>query len=98
MVYLSLIKNKLEKRRWLLRLGVLGLPLGFIAQETGWITAEVGRQPWVIQDLMPDLVAVSRIETSGVMITFFLFLIAFTALLIAEIKIMLSAVSKGFES
>ena len=95
-LYYDLFKNKIEKRRWLLWAAVFSFPLGFLAQEFGWITAEVGRQPWVIQDLMPAMVAVSHIETSGVMITFFLFLIIFTALLIAEIKIMANAVNKGF--
>jgi len=98
LIYRSVMKNTIETKKWLLRLAVLGLPLAFIAQETGWITAEVGRQPWVIQDLMPAMVAVSRIETAGVMITFFLFLITFTALLIADVKIMVSAVKKGFNT
>ncbi len=95
-LYAELFRNKLENKKWLLRLAVISFPLGFLAQEFGWITAEVGRQPWVIQDLMPNMVAVSHIETSSVMITFFLFLITFTALLIAEIKIMTNAIKKGF--
>ncbi len=95
-LYVELFRHKLENKKWLLRLAVLSFPLGFLAQEFGWITAEVGRQPWVIQDLMPNMVAVSHIETSSVMITFFLFLITFTALLIAEIKIMANAIKKGF--
>ncbi len=96
LVYFSLMNNTIERKKWLLRLAIISFPLGFIAQETGWITAEVGRQPWVIQDLMPAMVAVTKIETSGVMITFFLFFVTFTALLIAEIKIMTSAIKKGF--
>ncbi len=96
LVFISLMKRKMEVRKWLLYLAVISFPLGFIAQETGWITAEVGRQPWVIQDLMPAMVAISHIETSGVMITFFLFFITFTALLIAEIKIMTTAIKGGF--
>ena len=95
-LYLDIQKGRIEKRKWLLRLAVLSFPLAFLAQEFGWITAEVGRQPWVIQDLMPNMVAVSHIETSGVMITFFLFLLVFTALLIAELKIMATAIKKGF--
>ncbi len=97
-VYFAVMKNKVENNKWLLRLGVLGLPLGFLAQELGWITAEAGRQPWVIQDLMPAMVAVSHIETSGVMITFALFFITFTALLIAELKIMSTEIKKGFSN
>jgi len=98
LIYYSIMKNKIETKKWLLRLAVISFPLGFIAQETGWITAEVGRQPWVIQDLMPTMIATSHIETSGVMITFFLFFIVFTALLIAETNIMIKAIKKGFNN
>jgi cytochrome d ubiquinol oxidase subunit I len=71
------------------------LPLGFLASHLGWILAEVGRQPWAIQDLLPTSVATSHLETSTVQITFFLFAILFTVLLIAEIKIMLKQIKLG---
>lgn len=67
---------------------MLSIPLAYLASELGWLVAEFGRQPWVIQDLMPTTTAVSRITKESVMITFFLFAIIFTSLLIAEISIM----------
>lgn len=88
-------KNKLQKMKWLLWTAVWTIPLVYIASEAGWIVAEVGRQPWVIQDLMPNLAAVSRIDVSAVQTTFFLFLTVFSVLLIAEIKIMLGQIKKG---
>ena len=88
-------KNKLPKMRWLLWTAVWTMPLAYIASEAGWVVAEVGRQPWVIQDLMPNLAAVSKIDAYAVQITFFLFLIVFTALLIADIGIILNKVRKG---
>ena len=81
--------------KWLLYVGIWTIPLVYIASEAGWVLAELGRQPWVIQDLMPTLAAVSKIDTSSVQITFWLFAITFTALLIAEIKIMLTQIKKG---
>lgn len=92
----GVFKNKLENNKWLIYLLILSFPLGFLAQESGWVVAEVGRQPWIIQNLMPNFVAVSHIDSSSVIITFFMFLIIFTALLIAEIKIMLTSIKKGF--
>lgn len=41
-----------DEPRWLLRLVLLGAPLGFVALEAGWIVSEVGRQPWVIYGVM----------------------------------------------
>jgi cytochrome d ubiquinol oxidase subunit I len=57
----------------------------------------VGRQPWAIQDVLPVQAAVSALPTSSVVITFFLFLALFTALLVAEIRIMLNQIKKGPE-
>ena len=89
--------NEIDRKRWLLWAGVLSLPMGYIAQEAGWITAEVGRQPWAIQDLLPVGMATSHLSTSPVMITFWLFAVLFTALLIAEVKIMTRQIQIGPE-
>jgi cytochrome bd ubiquinol oxidase subunit I len=88
-------EDKLEEKRWLLRLAVWTIPLVYLASEAGWVVAEVGRQPWVIQDLMPTMAAVSKIDASSVMITFWLFAALFTVLLIAEIRIMLRQIKIG---
>jgi len=94
MLFFSL-KTKLENKRWLLWIALWTMPLAYLASESGWVIAELGRQPWVIQDLMPTMTAVSNIDSSAVMITFWLFFITFTALLIAEIKIMLKQIKTG---
>ena len=96
-IYFLARNNKLQDKRWLLWTALWTIPLVYLAQQAGWVVAEVGRQPWVIQDLMPNIAAVSQIDTYSVQITFFLFLVVFTALLIAEIKIMLTTVRKGPE-
>jgi cytochrome d ubiquinol oxidase subunit I len=90
-----LIRNRIERKKFLLKLAILTFPLAFIASWAGWIVAEVGRQPWAIQDLLPTHMATSQINSSSVMITFILFAVLFTALLIAEIKIMWTAVKSG---
>ena len=88
------VKDKLQTKRWLLSVALWTIPFAWLASEAGWIVNEMGRQPWVIQDLMPTSVAVSNINSSSVVITFFLFAITFTVLLIAEIKIMLNQIKQ----
>ena len=88
-------KGKLENKKGFLRLAIWTIPLAYIAQQAGWIVAEVGRQPWVIQDLMPTVAAVTKINTSAVQVTFGLFATVFTILLIAEVKIMLRQIKIG---
>jgi cytochrome d ubiquinol oxidase subunit I len=46
------LDDRLETRRWLLWAIFLSFPLGFIATLTGWFTAEVGRQPWVVYGIL----------------------------------------------
>lgn len=88
-------KNKLENVRWLLWISLLSIPLGYLAGQLGWVVAEVGRQPWAIQDILPVQAAVSSVSTGSVQLTFFMFLTLFTALLIAEIRIMVKQIQKG---
>lgn len=90
-------KGNLEKKSWLLIPGLSMFLLGFVASQAGWIVAEVGRQPWAIQGLLPVTVARSNLTTGTVQTTFFMFLILFTILLLAEIKIMLKQISIGPE-
>ena len=73
------------------------IPLAYLASQAGWVVAEMGRQPWTIQDMLPVNAAVSKLETGSVQTTFFIFLVMFTILLIAEIGIMLKAIRKGVE-
>jgi len=87
--------DKLEGQRWLLRLSILTIPFVYLASEAGWVVAEVGRQPWVIQDLMPVMAAVSKIDATSVIITFWLFAVVFTVLLIAEMMIMFRQIKLG---
>jgi len=91
------LKGKIAEQRWLLPIGVLSFFLGHVAGQMGWIVAEVGRQPWAIQGLMPVKVATTNLAVGNVQATFFMFLAIFTLLLIAEIKIMTKQISIGPE-
>jgi len=94
-VLLLTLKDKIGKNKWVLYTALWTIPLAYIASELGWVVAEVGRQPWVIQDILPTIAAVSQLKSSSVQITFWMFFIIFTALLIAEIKIMTKQIKKG---
>lgn len=88
-------KRKFNKFRFIPYLALICIPLAYIASQCGWIVAEVGRQPWIVQDLMPVNVAITRIASGWVVTTFWMFAILFTVLLIAEIKIMTTQIKKG---
>ena len=102
--FIALFAGVLLLDRWLPRCkpvllaAVLTIPLAWLASEAGWVVAEVGRQPWTVQDLLPNSAAISALSPASVQLTFFLFLGLFTLLLIAEIGIMLRAIAQGPEA
>ncbi len=91
------LKGKLENLTVLQLAGVTAFFLALIASQAGWVVAEVGRQPWTIQDLLPVSVARSNLTADTVKTTFFMFLGLFTLLLLAEIRIMTTQIGKGPE-
>ena len=88
-------RDRLAGKRWLLRVMILSIPLAYLASQAGWIVAEVGRQPWTIQNLLPACVSGSHIAATPVAVTFFIFLALFTVLLAAELAIMLRQIKIG---
>ncbi len=88
-------RNTLTKNRWFLWVALLSIPLPYIAGELGWVVSEMGRQPWIIQNLMPVNIAVSNIAAASVKTTFWIFAALFTGLLIAEISIMIRQIKTG---
>ena len=88
-------KRKFEKFKFIPYLAIACVPLAYIASQCGWIVAELGRHPWVVQNLMPTNVAITRIASGWVVTTFWMFAILFTLLLIAEIGIMFTQIRKG---
>jgi cytochrome d ubiquinol oxidase subunit I len=57
-------------------------PLGFIATELGWVTTEVGRQPWLVYNLMRTVDGISPIPPANVLWSLSLFLMIFSLILI----------------
>ncbi len=87
-------KDWLIRLPWLQWIGILSVPLVWVCSEAGWIVAEVGRQPWTVQDLLPTKAAISEISSGSVILTFWLFAAIFTVLLVAEVSIMFRQISK----
>lgn len=85
-------RQQLERFRLFHYAALLALPCVYIAGQCGWIVAEVGRQPWAIQGLLPVNAGISSLSSGHVVATTCIFAVIFTALLVAEIRIMLRAI------
>ena len=88
-------KHQLGERRWLLKVALWSLPLPWLAVEAGWIVAELGRQPWVIEGVLPTAVAVSNLGVKTLLLTIAGFVAIYSVLLVIEIKLMLKTIRKG---
>lgn len=69
--FVSLKIRGWRTKRWFLMLFVATIPMGFIAVEAGWTVTEVGRQPWIIHNIMRTADAVTPMP--GIAISFYLF-------------------------
>lgn len=88
-------RRRLDAHRWLLKVAVWSIPLPWVAAEMGWIVAEVGRQPWVIEGVLPTAVAVSNLGAATLLISIGGFVAIYTVLFVIEMKLMLKAIRKG---
>jgi cytochrome d ubiquinol oxidase subunit I len=82
---------------WFGIVSIICIPLSYIMIECGWIVAEVGRQPWAIQDLLPVNAAVTSASAASVNTTIIIFAVLFTMMLAANIAIILHSVKLGPE-
>ncbi|MFZ0759293.1 MAG: cytochrome ubiquinol oxidase subunit I [Candidatus Sulfotelmatobacter sp.] len=58
-------RGKLFRARWMLWILLLALPFPYIANTAGWITAELGRQPWLVYGLMRTADGYSKMVSAG---------------------------------
>jgi cytochrome d ubiquinol oxidase subunit I len=88
-------RRSLDRYRWLLWVAVYSIPLPWIAAEAGWFVAEFGRQPWIIEGVLPTAAAVSDLGAMTVLMTIIGFVALYTVLLVIEMGLMLRGIRKG---
>ena len=91
-------RGSLERRRWLLWAFVPAAILPYIANQTGWVAAEVGRQPWIVWGELRTSEALSPSISSGqVLGSILLFLVIYTLLFILFIYVLNDKIQTGPE-
>lgn len=76
------------KKPWLLKLALYGIPLPWIAAETGWFVAEYGRQPWSIGEVLPTYLSTSTLSAGDLWFSIAGFVLFYTLLLVVEMFLM----------
>ncbi|OGT59293.1 MAG: cytochrome d terminal oxidase subunit 1 [Gammaproteobacteria bacterium RIFCSPHIGHO2_12_FULL_43_28] len=95
--YLSL-RRRVIRHPWFLKLILFSLPLPWLAAEAGWVVAEYGRQPWVVDGLLPTFMGVSSISAQSVLISLFGFIFFYTVLAVVELYLMVKYIRLGPEA
>ncbi|MFF0924223.1 cytochrome ubiquinol oxidase subunit I [Rhizobium leguminosarum] len=90
-------RRHLDKYPLLLKIAVLAIPLPWVAIELGWVVAEFGRQPWVIEGVLPTAAAVSSLGAGTVLLTIIGFAALYTTLIVIEMGLMIKAIKQGPE-
>src|SRR5660398_207013 len=91
-----LYRRRLEQTSWYLRLLTYSAPLPILASELGWVAAEVGRQPWIVQGELRTVDAVSASVPAGqIGITLAIFILIYALLFVAWIRIVSYLIARG---
>ncbi|MFC2141430.1 cytochrome ubiquinol oxidase subunit I [Acidobacteriota bacterium] len=94
-IYL-LWRKKIWSTRWYLRLLLIASPLPLLANEFGWIAAEVGRQPWAVYKVLRTADAASKVVPAGnILFSIFMFTALYTLIGVVGTSIILKFVKAG---
>ena len=88
-------KRKLDAHPLFLKLAFWSLPLPWIAAELGWIVAEYGRQPWVIEGVLPTALGVSSTAAGNVLFSLLGFVVFYSSLAVADVYLMVKYIRLG---
>ncbi|HZV82082.1 MAG TPA: cytochrome ubiquinol oxidase subunit I, partial [Geobacteraceae bacterium] len=94
-IFLSRRKNFVDNRLFL-NLMVLAIPVPYLAQQVGWIVAELGRQPWIVFGVLKTSDAVSTSVTSTqVLLSLLGFTVLYGLLGVVDIYLLVKYAKKG---
>ncbi len=88
-------RNSLESSPGFLKVMMYAIPLPYIAAELGWIVTEVGRQPWIVYNVLRTSQAVSNVATSQVAVSLIAFIVLYSLLGLAAFVLMIRIARKG---
>ena len=93
---LMMYRKKLFEKKWLLRIFVLSVLLPQVANQAGWFTAEMGRQPWVVYGLLRTSDALSKAVTANqIIFSLVLFTMVYSLLFILFVYLLNKKIKHG---
>jgi len=85
----------IDRQRGFLRVALWSLPLPWLAAELGWYIAENGRQPWVVEGVLPTFLAVSPVALHEVALSLAGFVLFYSVLAVVDVFLLVKYVRIG---
>ena len=89
------LRDQVQHRRCFLRVAPCMIPLPFLASESGWLTAELGRQPWTVYQWLPTWMSASGHTRGELVLSLVVFALLYTGLLALDAMLQLRLIRRG---
>ncbi len=91
------LRNRVQEKAWFLKAALWMIPVPFLANEAGWLVAELGRQPWTVYGMLPTWMSASTHSVGYMAFSLTGFIAVYTAFIIVEMYLMVRAIRHGPE-
>lgn len=91
------LRGDIDKQTWFIRLAPWMIPIPFVACEMGWVTAEVGRQPWTVFGMLPTWMSASSHSVGYMVFSLIGFVSLYSIFIAIEMFLMVKFIRKGPE-
>lgn len=92
--FYMVVKRRIDTR-WFFKMALYSLPLPWVAAELAWVVAEYGRQPWVVEGILPTFMGASAISKGSVLTSLAGFVIFYSVLAVVEMYLMVKYIRLG---
>jgi cytochrome d ubiquinol oxidase subunit I len=95
MAVLYTLRNKVQDKRWFLIAAAWMIPVPFLANEAGWLVAELGRQPWTVFGVLPTWMSASTHGVGYMAFSLIGFVLLYTVFIAVEMYLMVRSIRQG---
>jgi cytochrome d ubiquinol oxidase subunit I len=89
------LRNKIQKITWLLKVALWMIPVPFLANEAGWLVAELGRQPWTVFGVLPTWMSASTHSVTYMVFSLIGFVALYSLFIVVEMSLLVRAIRLG---
>ncbi|MES1953039.1 cytochrome ubiquinol oxidase subunit I [Salinisphaera hydrothermalis] len=89
------LRGTITNKRWFLKAAPWMIPVPFIANEAGWVVAELGRQPWTVYDQLPTWISASTHSVGYMVFSLAGFVLLYSIFIVVEMFLMVKYIRLG---